>query len=118
MRDRLTDEPRMVLARLLEQRREIEPRRERPDLPHPVLGRQELIQAYRPQLDLPPLRRAQPRRPRCHLARRRRLRDVHVPRGRRVRTGVEAAAAAVYTVTQPRLESLTRRRRRKRTTIA
>jgi len=40
--------------------------------------------------------------------RRRRLRDVHVPRGRRVRTGVEAAAATVYAMT------LTRRRRGRR----
>ena len=40
--------------------------------------------------------------------RRRRLRGVHVPRGRRVRTGVEAAAATVYAMT------LTRRRRGRR----
>ena len=40
--------------------------------------------------------------------RRRRLPNVHVPRGRRVRTGVEAAAATVYALT------LTRRRRGRR----
>ncbi|MGE0028824.1 MAG: ATP-dependent metallopeptidase FtsH/Yme1/Tma family protein [Thermoleophilia bacterium] len=46
--------------------------------------------------------------------RRRRLPSVHVPRGRRVRTGVEAAAATVYAVALPRLG----RRRRKRAGIA
>jgi cell division protease FtsH len=42
--------------------------------------------------------------------RRRRLPSVHVPRGRRVRTGIEAAAASVYAVALPHLG----RRRRKR----
>jgi cell division protease FtsH len=42
--------------------------------------------------------------------RRRRMPAVHVPRGRRVRTGIEAAAATVYAVAAPRLG----RRRRKR----
>jgi cell division protease FtsH len=46
--------------------------------------------------------------------RRRRLPSMHVPRGRRVRTGIEAAAASVYAVALPRLG----RRRRKRTGIA
>ncbi len=48
-------------------------------------------------------------------ARRRRLRGVHVPAGSRAR---DQAAPPPSTVAQPRLESLTRRRRRKRTTIA
>lgn len=47
-------------------------------------------------------------------ARRRRLPAVHVPRGRRVRTGIEAAAATVYAVALPRLG----RRRRKGPGIA
>jgi cell division protease FtsH len=46
--------------------------------------------------------------------RRRRIPTVHVPRGRRVRTGIEAAAASVYAVALPRLG----RRRRKRAGIA
>jgi cell division protease FtsH len=46
--------------------------------------------------------------------RRRRLPAVHVPRGRRVRTGIEAAAASVYAIALPRLG----RRRRKGPGIA
>ena len=44
---------------------------ERPDLPHPVLGGHQLIQAHRPQHDLSPLRCPQPR-PTTDLPRHRR----------------------------------------------
>lgn len=49
---------------------------------------------------------------------RRRAPSVRIPRGRRVRTGIEAAAATVYAITLPRVGGGMRRRRRKRPGIA
>ncbi len=51
-------------------------------------------------------------------AERRRRRSIPLPRGRRIRTGVEGAAAAIYTVTIPRLSVRRRRTRRKGPGIA
>ena len=51
-------------------------------------------------------------------AERRRRLSVPLPRGRRIRTGVEGAAAAIYTVTIPRLSVRRRRSRRKGPGIA
>jgi len=51
-------------------------------------------------------------------AERRRRLSVPLPRGRRIRTGVEGAVAAIYTVTIPRLSVRRRRARRKGPGIA
>ena len=51
-------------------------------------------------------------------AERRRRLSVPLPRGRRIRTGVEGAVAAIYTVTIPRLSVRRRRTRRKGPGIA
>ena len=74
------------------------------EMPVPVLPAPEPVAAAEPYV--PPA----PPAPPSGGERRRRIPAVHVPRGRRVRTGIEAAAASVYAVAAPRLG----RRRRKR----
>ena len=58
------------------QRRQIESQGERPNLPHPVIVGDQLLQTHRPQRHLPPLRPPQPRHRDADPHRRRLLRKL------------------------------------------
>jgi hypothetical protein len=58
------------------QRRQIQPLHETPHQAHPVIGRNQFVQADRPQLHLPPFRHAKPRPPAARKRRQRLLGQV------------------------------------------